>query len=175
MDVSPNKVANKISTNKLSIPLANSSNAANKIQMPKSTRDNLEYRYTNNQETTNNKIKHDKLRLYHQNIRGISKKTEELTTQWATQFPYLLCFTEHHLRDSELTHISIEHYTLGVSYCRQSRTHGGVGIFVRNTLSYSTINRNQFCNDHDLEACAIQLIILPNIYNILCIYRPPSR
>jgi len=106
------------------------------------------------------------LRLYHQNIRGISKKIEELTTQWATQFPHLLCFTEHHLKDSELTHISIEHYTLGASYCRQSRTHGGVGIFVHNTSSYSTINLNKFCNDHDLEACAIQLIILPNIYNI---------
>ena len=96
MDVSPNKVENKISTNKLSIPLANSSNAANKIncsfQMPKLTRDNLEYLYTNNQQTTNNKIKHDKLRLYHQNIRGISKKTEELTTQWATQFPHLLFY-----------------------------------------------------------------------------------
>jgi len=148
MDVSPNKVANKTSTNKLGIPLANSSNEANKIncsfQMPKSTRDNLEYLYTNNQQTTNNKIKHDKLRLYHQNIRGISKKTEELTTQWATQFPHLLCFTEHHLKDSELTHISIEHYTLDASYCRQSRTHGGVGIFVHNTLSYSTINLMTF-------------------------------
>jgi len=47
-------------------------------------------------------------------------------------------------------------------------------IFVHNTIIYSTINLNKFCNDHDLEACAIQLIILPNIYNILCIYRPPT-
>jgi len=46
-------------------------------------------------------------------------------------------------------------------------------IFVRNTISYSTINPNKFCNDHDVEACAIQLIILPNIYIILCIYKPP--
>jgi len=53
MDVSPNKVANKISTNKLSIPLADLSNAAKihcSFQMSKSTRDNLEYLYTNNQQ-----------------------------------------------------------------------------------------------------------------------------
>ena len=47
-------------------------------------------------------------------------------------------------------------------------------IFVHNTISYSTINLNKFCNYHDLEECAIQLIILLNIYNILCIYRPPT-
>jgi len=53
-------------------------------------------------------------------------------------------------------------------------TLGFLMIFVHNTIIYSTINLNKFCNDHDLEACAIQLIILPNIYNILCIYRPPT-
>jgi len=44
---------------------------------------------------------------------------------------------------------------------------------VHNTVSYSTDNLNKFYNNHDLEACAIQSIILPNIYNILFIYRPP--
>ena len=88
--------------------------------------------------------------------------------------PTLKKETEHHLKDSELTHINMEHYTLGASYCRQSRTHGGVGIFMHNTLSYSTINLSKFCNDYDLEACTIQLIIPPNIYNILCIYRSPT-
>jgi exonuclease III len=63
---------------------------------------------------------------------------------------------------------------LGASYCRQSHTHGGVGIFVHNTLSYSTINLNKVYNDYDLEACAIKLIISTNTYYILCIYRPPA-
>jgi exonuclease III len=63
---------------------------------------------------------------------------------------------------------------LGASYCRHSRTHGGVGIFVHNSLSYSTINLNKVCDDHDFEACAIKLIISTNIYYILCIYRPPA-
>jgi hypothetical protein len=45
---------------------------------------------------------------------------------------------------------------------------------MHNTLSYSTINLNKLHNDHDLEACAIKLIIPSNIYHILCIYRPPA-
>jgi hypothetical protein len=103
------------------------------------------------------------LRLYHQNIRGLTNKTEELTTQWTTQFTHLLCFTEHHLNESEINNVYIKHYTLGASYCRQSRTHGGVGIFMHNTLSYSAISLNKLCNDYDLEACAIKLIISTNI------------
>jgi hypothetical protein len=66
--------------------------------MPNTTRKNLEHLYINNQHAKNRK-EYDKLRLYHQNIRGISNKTDELTTQWTTQFPHLLCFTEHHLKD----------------------------------------------------------------------------
>ena len=62
---------------------------------------------------------------------------------------------------------------MGASYCRKSRTHGGVGIFVYNTLLYSTVNLNKVCNDYAFEACVIKLLISSNIYFILCIYRPP--
>ena len=51
----------------------------------------------------------------------------------------------------------IENYTLGASYCRHSLTHGGVAIFVHNSLSYTTINLNKIGNDYDFEACAIKL------------------
>jgi exonuclease III len=114
------------------------------------------------------------LRLYHQNIRGLNITIEELTTQWTTQFPHLLCFTEYYLKESKINNIYIKHYKLGVSYCRQSHTHGGVDIFMYNTLSYSTINLNKICNNHDFEACAIKLIISTNIYYMVCIYRPPA-
>ena len=161
MDITCNKVTNDITITKARIPLVNSNNDAH------------EHSYTINQRTTN-KNKSDKLQLYHQNIRGLHNKTEELTTQWTNQFPHLLCFSEHHLKESEINNIHINYYTLGASYCRNSCSHGGVGIFVHNTLSFSTINLNQICNDYDFEACAIKLIISTNIYFILCIYRPPA-
>jgi exonuclease III len=68
----------------------------------------------------------------------------------------------------------INNYALGASYCRHSRTHGGVGIFVHNSISYVTINLNKIGNDYDFEACAIKLMLSTNIYHILCIYRPPA-
>ena len=49
-----------------------------------------------------------------------------------------------------------------------------MGIFVHNSLSYTTINLNKIGNDYDFEACAIKLMVSTNIYHILCIYRPPA-
>jgi len=116
---------------------------------PTVTKTNLKHSYTTKQHVTNKRKtkKSGNLQLYHQNIRGLHNKTEELTTQWTKHFPHLLCFTEHHLKETEINNIHIENYTLGASYCRHSRTHGGVGIFVHNSLSYTTINLNKIGND----------------------------
>jgi hypothetical protein len=88
--------------------------------------------------------------------------------------PSFTLLTEHHLKEFEIINTHIANYTLGASYCRHSRTHGGVGIFVHNTLAYSTINLNNICNDYDFEACTVKLDISPNTYHILCVYRPPA-
>jgi site-specific recombinase XerD len=37
------------------------------------------------------------LSIYHQNIRGVNNKTEELLTHWESNLLHVLCFTEHHL------------------------------------------------------------------------------
>ena len=49
----------------------------------------------------------DKLRIHHQNIRGLHNKFDEPTTHWLNHFPNLLCITEHHLRDFEIGNIYI--------------------------------------------------------------------
>jgi hypothetical protein len=77
--------------------------------MPNITSKPLDHPYINHQRATNKKMS-DKLRLYHQNIRGLNNKIEELTTQWTTQFLHLLCFTEHHLSESEINYIYIYIY-----------------------------------------------------------------
>jgi hypothetical protein len=60
MDVNYNQVANGISSNNPSIPLVNSNNDATKIncslQMPNTTRKNVEHLYVNNQHATNKKV-----------------------------------------------------------------------------------------------------------------------
>ena len=119
----------------------------------------------------NNTNNTDELRIYHQNIRGLNNnKINELETHLPPLFPQILCITKHHLRDFEIGNISINHYNLGAFYCRKSCKHGGVKTLVHDTLTHTNIDLSKYCNDHDLEACAIKLKILTTTYCILCIY-----
>ena len=114
------------------------------------------------------------LTIFHQNIRGLHNKIEELLNCWTTEFPHLLCFTEHHLRDYEIINTYIEGYNLGTKYCRKNRKQGGVAIFVHETLAYSTIEFPKNSNEQEFEVCAIKLqISLMKIY-VLSVYRPPT-
>jgi exonuclease III len=114
------------------------------------------------------------LRIFHQNICGLHNKVDELTIHWGDSFPHFLCISEHHLRDYEIGKISINQYNLGAFYCREKKKQGGVGIFVHNTLNSSNIELNRYCNENDLEACALKTKLANEVYHILCIYRPPT-
>jgi len=97
-----------------------------------------------------------------------------LLNLWTTEFPHILCLTEHHLRDHEINSTCIKYYNLGAKYCRKSRKYGGVSIFVHEGLLFSTVELNGFCRDQDLEVCAVKLHISSFVFCILCVYRPPT-
>ena len=61
----------------------------------------------------------DPLRVFHQNIRGLQGKVNELINSVTLELPHILCITEHHLKDSEIDLLPITHYKLGAKYCRQ--------------------------------------------------------
>ena len=84
------------------------------------------------------------LLIYHQNIRGLRNKIDELFMLWSSNFPHLLCFTEHHLCNDEINCIYINPYNLGAKYCRVNRKYGGVSIFVHETLSFTTTDLSEF-------------------------------
>jgi hypothetical protein len=63
--------------------------------------------------------KYSNLLIYHRNNRGISNKIDELLIQWESQFPHVLCLTEHHVTKAEITRISINFYNLGAYFCRK--------------------------------------------------------
>jgi len=111
----------------------------------------------------------DNLRIFHQNISGLYRKTDELTTHWENFFPHILCITEHHLRDYEIGNISISHYNLGAFYCRKGRKQGGVSIFVHDTLTFTNIDLHRYCNEFDLKACALKTKTANEVFHILCI------
>jgi hypothetical protein len=58
------------------------------------------------------------LRIYHQNIRGVRNKIEELLMPWSSNFPHFLCLTEHHLGNDEINSLYIDSFNLGAKYCR---------------------------------------------------------
>jgi hypothetical protein len=65
--------------------------------------------------------------------------------------------TEHQLRDHEINSTYINSNKLGTKYCRVNLKHGGVSIFVHETLPFTTIDLSEFCSDQDIEICAIKL------------------
>ena len=114
------------------------------------------------------------LLIYHQDVTGIRNKIDELFMLWSLNFPHLLCLTEHHLCNDEINSIYINPYNLGAKYCRVNHKYGGVIIFVHET-SFTTIDLGEFCNDQDIEICAVNSHFSSSNYCILSVYRSPSR
>jgi hypothetical protein len=87
------------------------------------------------------------LNIYHQNIKGLQGKANELISSLFPELTHLLRLTEHNLVNSELDHTLIEPYNLGAEYCRQTFRQGGVCIFVREKLKFSNVGLNEFCKE----------------------------
>jgi exonuclease III len=113
-------------------------------------------------------------KIYHQNIRGLLNKTSEIYAHLYPEFPQILCFTEHHLKYSQIENLTIANYNFGTSYCRESFIMGGVCIYVHNSLDFEVINIRELCIDKAMEACAVKCKFLSSIFCILAIYRSPS-
>ena len=82
------------------------------------------------------------LEVYHQNICRLERKTNELIASLYHNFLHILCFSEHHLKQTEINHISIDNYNLSANFCIQSLKKGGVCIF--KTLKFLLVNLKEF-------------------------------
>jgi exonuclease III len=114
-------------------------------------------------------------RVYHQNIRGLKGKINELVLSFSDVAPHIICLTEHHLKDQEIDITHIPNYKLGAKYCRLNLKNGGVSIYILDTLTHSNISLLKYCKEQDFEICAIQLHTQENNIVILCLYRAPTQ
>ena len=114
--------------------------------------------------------------LYHQNVRSITSKIDELSISMQNNCigPHFICLTEHHLKDTEITKLSLDGYKLASGFCRKEFLGGGVCIFIKKDLAYQSINLNQFCCEKTLETCAVKLHFTSLKLMIFCIYRTPT-
>ena len=108
--------------------------------------------------------------VFHQNIRGLRNKINELLDSVLPQLPHVLCLTEHHAKDQEIETLYIDQYTLGAKYCRQGLKHGGTGIFVHDSLEFTNIDLQKFCIEQDIETCAVKVNIQSTVIYIYNMY-----
>jgi hypothetical protein len=114
------------------------------------------------------------LTVYHQNIRGLRGKANELLSQLYPTFPHILCLSEHHMNPLESQQTFFDNYKLGISYCRIFYEKGGVCIFVQESLRYVRIDLEKYFKDKDFEVCAIKIHFNTKSASIIAIYRDPS-
>ena len=75
---------------------------------------------------------------------------------------------------SNLCLINLENYSLGCSFSHSTYRKGGVCIFVRKDICYSSFDLSTYCKEKTVQICAIQLTIKAKYLIIICIYGTPS-
>jgi hypothetical protein len=75
----------------------------------------------------------DNLVLFHQNIRGLSGKIDELNCSIISKSinPHLICLSEHYMTDVKISYSHFPNYVLGTSYACKTNQGGGVCIYMR--------------------------------------------
>ena len=86
-----------------------------------------------------NKLTNSKniFKTFHQNIRGLKSKVDELSNSLLPGYPHIKCLTEHHLKDYEIDNLPIDHVKLGFKFCRHEFKNGGVCIFIYEDLEFN--------------------------------------
>jgi hypothetical protein len=101
------------------------------------------------------------LKIYHQNICGLGSKTDELIASLYPDLPDILCISEHHSNLMQIQLTSLYEYSLGAEFCRQFfHKRGGLYVYIHILFPFSTINVERFCQDKELETCAVKLKLL---------------
>lgn len=73
----------------------------------------------------------------------------------------------------EILNLNIPHYNLATHYSRSGRLHGGVVIYVHDTVKYREYDRAVgLTSEMDVEMCAVEIVD----YNLMvvCMYRPST-
>ena len=116
----------------------------------------------------------DDLKIYHQNIRGLKGKLDQLTNFLYSDPPHIVCLTEHYLKDQEIDLTVFEHYKLSAKFCRKQHKNGGSCIFVHENINFNTIPTDHVYKEKDFEICAIKLDLCKMNIVIIVVYRSPS-
>ena len=133
--------------------------------------------YNYSLKTNRTKVTSEYTRIFDQNIRSIRNKTHELISYLHPDLPHIICLTEHHLTAQEVHNVANENYTVGANYCRTLYQRGGSIIYIHNSLkcvNIVNIDLSDYCEEKDLEICAIKINTKTLTMCIIVAYRAPS-
>ena len=110
------------------------------------------------------------INLFQLNIQSLSNKILQTNTFLQADQPLdILCINEHWLQEDQLGVCLFENYTLLSHFCRREHIHGGVSIFVHNSVLplCKTLKVERYCKEIHAEFAAIKF----RNFNIISLYR----
>ena len=115
------------------------------------------------------------LSVIHFNIRSLDTNITHMEAFLSNlnQNPDVIALTETWLDDNNKDNYPIEGYN-AFHVVREPLKHGGVSIYVRNTLTCDQIGEFSFLNS-DIEICSIKITVNDLSYTIGAIYRPSDK
>jgi hypothetical protein len=63
----------------------------------------------------------------------------------------MLCLTVPHMKLPEILQVNLNSYSLVTNFSKKNLIHGGVRIFVRNSLKFNQIDIMHLCMEQDMD------------------------
>lgn len=119
----------------------------------------------------------NKFTVFHQNIQGLLSKLEELSINILDKDfvnnADVICLSEHFMKlGSDMPQLN--NYNLVALYCRHSLERGGVAIYVKNKITYRSLDLSEYCIDQHCEVCGVVICTDFSEITVLSFYRAPA-
>ena len=113
--------------------------------------------------------------IFHFNIRSLEYNLVHLEALLGSmlQSPDIIAITETWLNSENMNCYSLDGYD-SYHVVREKGKHGGVSIFIKDSLNYENIEDFTFLNSL-IEICTVRLTINNIDYTIAAVYRPSSK
>lgn len=136
--------------------------------------DDSNHKFSNSLESSfNDKLNLD-FKIGYLNIQGLERKNI-IVNDYANENLFdVLCLSEHWCKKDEISYKILDDFTLINSFCRDFHIHGGVSIYVKNSIMENccSLSLDNYCKEIHFEASGIVVENLKLI--IIVIYRSPS-
>lgn len=118
---------------------------------------------------------HHSLSIIHQNIQSLGNSVDQLQHFLQHQEDCkILCLSEHWKTEEQLKQLPIQTFQLASAQCRGEGSHGGVAVYVNETIRCTARKKLNELSIIGTFECAVAECFLGETVIVVCIYRPPT-